>query len=116
MVGPWFLNLLISVCYTSVSVFLFVRTDFGFLIYYDLVMCLIKILSFCSSLQSTVVLMLLSIVLMLEFMRKMHLGRLPHLHKPLVMPHPTYICFLVLTVSVSIGYCYIFVRHCLFQI
>jgi hypothetical protein len=54
--------------------------------------------------------MLLSILLMLEFLLKMHFGHFLRLPTPLVMPHPTYICSLVLTASVSIGYCYIFVR------
>ena len=61
------------------------------------------------SIQLTIILMLLSIILIFVFLRKMHSGLLPKLSNPLVIPHPTYICTLVLTLLVTLGYCYIFV-------
>nr|CAD2133203.1 unnamed protein product [Meloidogyne enterolobii] len=94
ILGPWFLNLLISVCFTSISVFLFIKTDFEFMIYYDLL---------------TIILMILSIILIMDFLRRMSFGLLPKLSSPLVIPHPTYICTLVLTLTVTLGYGYIFV-------
>ncbi|KAF7635859.1 hypothetical protein Mgra_00004771 [Meloidogyne graminicola] len=39
----------------------------------------------------------------------MYFGYLPKLSNSLVIPHPTYICTLVLTLIVVVGYCYIFV-------
>jgi hypothetical protein len=41
----------------------------------------------------------------------MRVGQFVLLRTPLIIPHPTYICSLVLTASVSIGYCYIFVSQ-----
>ncbi|KAL3116600.1 hypothetical protein niasHT_001347 [Heterodera trifolii] len=46
---------------------------------------------------------------MLNFLFYMHTAGDIHLTSPIVIPHPTFICALALTLCVTIGYCYIFV-------
>jgi len=59
--------------------------------------------------------MILSIILIMDFLRRMSFGLLPKLSNPLVIPHPTYICTLVLTLTVTLGYGYIFVSLFFYQ-